>query len=154
MDEPASWQLVEFLADRVREITIDNGFYTDIGLGKIVLDDEDVQEDDVPSVVIEATLATVGSQGAGHLNSDVDITIEYGIPRLANVPNAKRQVHRARLDLVRALTFNNKSLPRFVRSFEQVDASLGSGNNDAGAYFTIAQVTARAGLTDLKSPAS
>ncbi len=155
MAEPASWQLVEYLRTLLQQVTVANGYQTDLGAGAIVLDDADVPDDDTaPAIVIEATLVTPSTAGKQQVNSDIDITIEFGIPRTGAIPNPKQLVHRARHDIVRALMVDPKQLPRFIRTLEVGTAQLFSADDNAGSAFVIAQVTARAGLTELKLPAT
>lgn len=163
-EEAASWLLLEALADCVRGITRANGYITDLGAAPVVLND-DTLDDDTAGTTIEAGDVTVTATSAGQLNFDMDIVVEFSVPRsappagapadpLAHAGNAKRQMHRCLLDLARALSLKPRDLPRLVRTFEQTGARLASGEDESGASFLIAQVTARAGLTQLHQPAT
>ena len=154
--EPASWQLVEFIAARVRLISRAAGYRTDIGLGPVVLDDLDIPEEyDGPGTVIEVSDVDPAGQGAALVNSDAVVTIEVSVPRGVGAAerNPKLMIHRARRDLIEVLTFHQKELPRFVRTFAITGATLGSAGDEDG-FLAIAQVTARAGLTEITSPAN
>lgn len=153
MADPASWQLLEALQDIVSGITVANGYLSDLGLQPVVLDDADLGEEDA-GTVIEAGDITVTSQSTEHVNYDLDVLVEFGIPRGLPGTNAKRLIHCATLDLARALLIKPRDLPRCVRTFEQTAARMVSGEDASGASFLVAQVTARAGLTETKSPAS
>ena len=158
--EPISWRALEALADVVRGITQANGYHTDIGAGPVILDDEQIDADapDQSAVFIDATEILVESSGRGMVNNGMDITIEFVVPRTAANRNPKLLVHRGCADLVRALSFKTSgrdtTLPAGFRSFEVTGARLdGITEEDTGDAVVIAQVTARAGLTDLKLPA-
>ncbi len=154
--EPASWQLVEFVAERVRLIRRENGYRTDIGLGLVILDDSDVPEEhDGAGTIIEVSDVPSSGRGSALLNSDATVIIVVSVPRGAGAAerNPKLMVHRARRDLIKALTFHDNLLPQCVRNFEITDATLGSASDDDG-FLAIAQVTARAGLTEITLPAN
>lgn len=153
--EAASYLLLEELAERVRGITRANGFMTDLGLNPVVLDD-DTLDDDRPGTVIEAGLVTTTSGSAAAVNFDMDIVVEFSVKRdgAAGDEQGKRHMHRALLDLARALLIKPRDLPTCVRGFEQTGAQLATGADDAGATFLVAQVTARAGLTQIHQPAT
>lgn len=154
-DEPASWQLLEFLAGRVRLIRAGSGFFTDIGSGLILLDDEDAP----PDLAVAATAIVVdrisnASGGRAQANSDVGLTIEFSVPRGQDEGRPNRLVHRARHDLMRVLTFDSRSMPLGLTKFEVIDSQLTSVTDDAGHSSVVAQITARAGLTESFQPVS
>lgn len=152
-DEPASWQLLEFLAGRVRLIRAESGFFTDIGSGLILLDDEDAP----PDLAVAATAIVVDritSGGRAQASSDVALTIEFSVPRGQDEDRPNRLVHRARHDLLRVLTFDSRVLPLGLTKFEVVDSQLVPVTDDAGHSSVVAQITARAGLTESFRPVS
>jgi len=152
--EPVSWQLVEFLAERVRLITSESGFFTNIGRGLILLDDEDAPEDmkvAATAIVVERISFTSG--GRVQANSDVGVTIEFSVPRGQDEDRPNRLVHRARHDLIRVLTFDPRALPLGLTKFEVVDSQLAEVT-DGGHSSVVAQITARAGLTESFQPVS
>jgi hypothetical protein len=149
--EPASWLLIEFLAEVVGQITVDNGYYSNLGSSPIVIDDQQLDPDQA-GTVIESGDIEVTSVTASQVNYDMDVMVEFGVPRGDGQENVKHLVHRAALDLARALMLKSRTLPRFVREFKQTGARVLSGEDATGAAFVIAQVTARASLTDLKLP--
>lgn len=152
--EPSSWQLLEFLKARVQLILCASGFRTDIGAGLIVLDDSEIPEDPLlPAVTIEAGDATTSSSATQHANSELDVVIEYSLPRVVG-DNPKLMAHRARADLMRVLLVNRKSLPPQITQLQITSASLGStAEQDLGVSYVIAQVTVRASLVDISPPA-
>lgn len=152
--EPVSWQLLEFLAGRVRLITTESGFFTDIGSGLILLDDEDAPEDmEVAATAIVVERISFTSGGRVQTNSDVGVTIEFSVPRGQDEDRPNRLVHRARHDLIRVLTFDSRALPLGLTKFEVVDSQLAEVT-DGGHSSVVAQITARAGLTESFQPVS
>lgn len=161
MAEPISWVAVEAVRDLVRQVTVANGFHTDLGLGRIVLDDEQVGDDGIddgqPATIIDGTDITLGGTGRGFAHSEMDLVVEFVIPRGSDIDNPKQLAHRGAADLIRALSFkdNDRRLPKCFRNLVVSGARLrGWTDQAAEASYVIAQVTARAGLTDLASPAS
>lgn len=153
MPEPASYQLLELLAARIAQITVANGYMSDLGNFAVVLDDSDLEADAVGTIV-EAGLITVSSVTSEYINYELDIVVEFGVPRGDGSTSVKLLMHRAALDLSRALMIKGRDLPRYVRTFEQTGAQLFSGQTESGTSFLVAQVTARADLTDFKTPAN
>ncbi len=153
LKEPASWELVEKIAERVRLVQVASGFYTDLGLGLILLDDDDAPADiDQPAtaIVVERISGTNG--GRTQASSDVTVTIEFSVPRNEGEAKPNRLVHRARHDLVRVLTFDARSLPLGVTKFEVLESQLAEVTDDTGHSSVVAQITARAGLTETFQP--
>lgn len=153
--EPLSWQLVEFLAARVRLILRSRGFRTDIGAGAVIIDETEISEDNTePATIISVRQLSRSGGGVAQSSSDAAITIEFEVPRGSDEANPRLLVHRARHDLIRALTFKEKSLPLGVTSFELLETQLATLEDDAGHTAVVAQITARAGLTETFEPVS
>src|SRR5690606_22382135 len=121
--EAASYLLLEALAERVRGITRANGYMTDLGLSPVVLEG-DTLNDDTPGTVLEAGLVTTTSSSAAAVNFDMDIVVEFSVKRSGadGDEQGKRHMHRALLDLARALLIKPRELPTYVRGFEQTGA--------------------------------
>ncbi len=150
IDDPVSWKLVEFLAGRVRLITKAAGYRTDIGLGVVMTDDSDVPEDyEGPATIVEVDRISGTSSGRAQASSDVGVVIEFSVPRGGEHENPRRLVHCARADLRKALVFDTRDLPKGVTSFEVTEANLTTVGDDNGHSSVVAQITARAGLTEL-----
>lgn len=149
----ATWELLEALQQRVQGITRANGYLTDLGQSPVVLDGEQL-DDSTAGTVIEAGTVTVTSASAAGVNYDVDIVVEFSLrhPGASDpaAPGITQQLHMAVLDLATALLVKPKDLPRWVRSFEQTGGQLADAENETGAAFLVAQVTARAGLTQIR----
>ena len=129
------------------------GFLTDIGAGLIVVDDAELDEDQSgPATLISVQqLSRVGG-GAAQVNSDASVTIEFEVPRESGEVNPRLLVHRARYDLIRVLTFNDKLLPKGITKFELLQSQMATLEDDAGHSAVVAQITARAGLTETFEP--
>lgn len=157
--EPITWRALDALAVIVRGITVDAGFRTDLGAGLVILDESQIDGDqaDAACTFIDVRDIDPAAGGKGFNSPNVDIVIEFVVPR-ENGINAKLQAHRGLADLVRALTFKTTGrgtgLPHGFSTLELTGARLGGDTDeDTGASFVIAQVSARAGLTELHSPA-
>ncbi|MEF3081865.1 hypothetical protein V3391_06515 [Luteimonas sp. SMYT11W] len=153
---PVTWLALEALRDVLLGVSQENGYYTDLGLGQIVLDDSLLDESeaaaDAPCTFIEARNLDPTTAGKGHANSDMEILIEYVIPRDSDT-NLKLAAHCGAADLVRALTFKTSGrsgdMPAGFAALEITGARLGGETDpETNASFVIAQVTARASVTD------
>lgn len=153
LKEPASWQLVEMLASRVRLVKEASGFYTDLGLGLILLDDDDAPAHiDQPATAIVVERISGTNAGRAQVSSEVTVTIEFSVPRNEGEAQPNRLVHRARHDLMRVLTFDARQMPLGVTKFEVLDSQLAEVTDDTGHSSVVAQITARAGLTETFQP--
>lgn len=155
LKEPASWEFLEFLAGRVRLIKRSAGFYTDLGEGLILLDDDDAPAQiDAPAtaIVVERISNTAGNRA--QTSSDMSVIVEFSVPRDVDEAQPNRLVHRARHDLMRVFTFDPRNLPLGLTKFEVVDSQLAEVTDDTGHSSVVAQITARAGLTEIFPPVS
>lgn len=156
MAEPITWQLLQHVQAALKLVTVERGFMTDIGLGVIALEADQLPEDAAPYTLILAGTIDVSEETATRstLTSGADMVIEVAVPFDATA-GAQLQAHRARLDVIRALLplrKNIKDRPYGINSFELTGSSIGTAED--GASVVIAQVTARAGLTESMNPAS
>ena len=153
MSEPASWELMQFIAGRVRLITKGNGCYTDLGLGGVITGDEQADTSDAQAdTIVVLTSLSIGSSAPGHLNSDAVVVIEAALPREPDVC-PRLLSHRVTADLRAALTVKQQALPRYIRTLALTDCQLVDVVDDAGSGSIVVQATARAGLTDFSLPA-
>ena len=153
MSEPASWQLLQYIAGRVRLITKANGCHTDLGAGGVITGDEQADTSDGQAdTIIVMTGLSIGTATASHLNSDATLIIEAALPREANVC-PRLLSHRVTADLRAVLAVKEKDLPRFIRTLALTDCQLVDVVDDAGSGSIVVQATARAGLTDFSLPA-
>lgn len=144
---------MEFVATCVKGIGTASGYYTDLGSGAVITDDTDADLDaGAPTTIIFASDIDPTGAGGSFVSSDVDLTIQFSVPRGYGETNPNKLIHRARADLVRALTMKERDLPPFIRTFVLTGSQLAAVSEDDGSSSVVAQVTARAGLTELKSP--
>lgn len=155
-EDPASWLMLEFVAGRIRLIKRADGFFTDLGEGVIALDDDDVDESpELAGVVISAARIAPTATGSAQGSSDIEITVEIAVPRGGAEVNPRRLLHRARADVMRVLYFERRSMPLGITKFEVIDTRLADiVDDDEGHTSVIAQITARAGLTETFQPVS
>lgn len=153
MDDPISWKAVEAIADIIRGITKANGYHTDLGLGRVITDDDQVDDDDeegatTPATIIEATDINVSDS---RFNDEMQVTIEFVIPRRPGLGNPKQLAHRGAADIrkILRLSENARGRPPGIRQIQPSGARLRGWTDDAAQIsYVIAQVTARVGLTD------
>lgn len=153
MPEPASWQLLQFIADRVRLITKASGCHSNLGAGGVITGDEQADTDDGQAdTIIVMTNLSIGSSASGHLNSDATVVIEAALPREPGIC-PRLLSHRVTADLRAALTVKERELPRYIRTLALTDCQLVDVVDDSGSGSIVVQATARAGLTDFSLPA-
>lgn len=151
--EPESWQLLEFLATRVRMVKKKAGFLTDLGDGLVMLDDDDVPNDWVGSATsIYVDRISGSSSSRAQSSSDVGVVVEFAVPRHSDEQHPHRLVHRARKDLVRVLKVDERHFPLGITKFEVLESQLAEVTDDTGHTSVVAQITARAGLTETFQP--
>lgn len=152
--EPASWLMLEFVAGRIRLIKRADGFFTDLGTGYIALDDDVIKEStELAGVVISAARIAPTTTGRAQGSSEIEITVEIAVPRGGAEVNPRRLLHRARADVMRVLYFDTRSMPMGITKFEVTDTRLADTvDDDEGHTSVIAQITARAGLTETFQP--
>lgn len=155
--DPITWRVLEDVRDALREIKLANGFYTEIGLAPIALEAEQVPERDTePHTVILAMSIDIDESKSTRdiLKSEMDIVIEYTLP-LSSTDNAQRVAHRGRMDVLRALTRLRRDIkerPRGLNTFQITGTAIQQPED--GAATVVAQVVARAGLTENFNPAT
>ena len=151
MAEPVSWLTLESLRQEVLGILPAHGYLTDLGAGIVVLDRSKLKLADEPVTLITAgdLVPVDNGQGRSVLNSEMDISFEAAVP--FGVTNPELMAHRARADLVRMLLSLAKRVVPGRGSLLITGSSIDSAVDTKGTPFTLAQVTARAGLTETYS---
>lgn len=152
MAEVVTWGVVQHVKAALARITVANGYLTDIGLGEIVDDRARLKLSDSPVLLIVCGDVEPNGDGQGRavVSSSMDISIECAVPFV--VDNAERVAHHARVDIMRALL---GAATRHVGGMGALVLTGSRFDNDISAAatpFTLAQVTARAGLTETFSP--
>lgn len=145
------------IAARLQTVTQANGYRTDLGLGTVSTDPaEKASADSAMHTLISAEdfpPADPKASTRNIKNYDMTVTVEVFVP-FADDQNAALMVHRARADVVRALSGDMQREEPGVRLLEITGSSFDQGVSADGAAVAIAQVTARAGLTETYPPAS
>lgn len=154
--DPITWQLLEDIKSAIALVQVSRHFYTDLGLGIIALEPQQVPEADN----VEFTLVLMTNVDFDEANSsrsvcttNADIVIEYAVPFGNN--DAMKRAHRARNDLIRALIPLRKDIkdrPLGIRNFEITGTSITPPAD--GSSYVIAQVLVRAGLSESTKPAN
>lgn len=153
MAEPLTWLVINAIAARLAQITVSNGFASDLGLAPMYMDrSQRIEEDSGAFALILAGEIPTNEESSGHrtLSSDMNLTIEFAIP--AETENAELIAHRGRSDIVNALRGDPRGMPAGLRSLVVTGTQITSAPAP-GSDLVIAQVSARAGLTESLMPA-
>lgn len=155
--EPLSWRAVQYIKSQMASIHPDNGYYSDFTApGTRLLDDRSqIDAEEGPYVLVVATDFEPGTESStrssGQYREGMGVLIEFGIARNPE-QQPELQAHRARADILRAL---RRPLPGQFKGLTQIAIEGASiGNAPENAPLIIAQVSARAALTDTTPPAS
>ncbi len=154
MPEPISWRALEALKAMLAEIRIADGYHTDLGLAPVYLDrGQNVDANAAFTVIIANEITAVEEKSNRNiLASTMDITVEFCIPPLAGV-NSELLAHRGRADVVRVLM---NDLRGQVQGFSklQITGTRITSAIEPGSSLVIAQVSARAALSESTTPAT
>lgn len=155
MAEPTSWQALQAIKALVQGITVANRYRTDIGAGVIITDRSRLKlEGDTPVtlIVAEDIEENASLSAATTANSDMDFTIEVAVPFGAEDPELV--AHRVAADLRWMLRRSMRNAPEGVRSLKSdLRVTFSSDVTEDAISFVLAQVAARAGLTETYPPA-
>jgi hypothetical protein len=154
MAEPLTWLAVEALKAMVASITIDAGYHTDLGLAPVYLDrSQNAEAAGAFTVIIANEISPIEEKsGNKTLTSTMDITAEYCLP-VETITNPELLAHRGRADLVRVfLTDLRGQQPGLTKL--QITGTRITSAVEPGSALVIAQVSARATLSESKTPAT
>lgn len=153
MAEPLSWLALEALKTMLASIKIISGYHTDLGLAPVYLDRaQTVDANSAFTVVIANEIATLEEKSNRNiLASAMDLTVEYCIP--VSIVNPELLAHRGRADLLRVLMSDLRGKPQGFTSL-QITGSRITSAVEPGSSLVIAQVSARAALSESKTPAT
>lgn len=149
MAEPITWQALEAVRDRLAQIRIDAGYHTDLGAGRLLLEAEQVPERQPATLIDGGQVQTIDDKSsARRTTSELSITIEFAQPitTTGSGSNAKRQAHRARADIIRALNLPWRGETTGIGALRVTGSQI--MQSESGAAAVIAQVTARAVLSE------
>lgn len=150
---PVTWSALTAISERIKQITSVNGYYTDLGEGVVTTDPSEIESDpEFPFTTIVGGDIVDNSATSSNrtFNCDMDVTVEFSVP-FSTSANAELLAHMAMADIVRCIRQSMRDTPPGVRSLVLTGRRLGTPAE--GAISVIAQVTARAGLTETYPPA-
>lgn len=154
MDEPLTERVLQFVVTLLQGISIASGYYTDIGLGHISTEPTQRPSPDNAYIVVTETEIEVTDSGRRTTNSNMNITIEIVVPCDGAQRQPARMARRARADCVRALKAPPRDFPAGLRSIELDRHQKLSFDDERYANSVVAQLTARAGLSETFPPAT
>jgi hypothetical protein len=157
VSEPLTWTILQSLKARVETISVDAGFYTDLGanvsleafraadilqgaseLVRIVSMSDALTDAEPPK----------GRSGPRSIAGSMDGFVEYVIP--AARPDAHRQAHRGRADLVRVLRDDPRLWAPGVRGFSITGRQM--LEQPDGLPVVVAQISWRADIYEATPP--
>lgn len=154
MAEPITWRALEALRAMLAVVRIADGYHTDLGLAPVHLDrGQNVDANEAFTVIIANEITAVDEKSNRNiLASAMDITVEYCIP-VTGAGNAELLAHRGRADVVRVLM---NDLRGQVQGFNklQITGTRITSAIEPGSSLVIAQVSARAALSESTTPAT
>ena len=155
MAEPITWEALQLIKQRLTQISVANGYRTDLGVGEILTDRArlSLQTQESVTLIVAGDVDTdPDTSNARITNSDMDVTLEFAIRFEAESPELV--AHRARADIMQAMSQPlTRDELKCMRSLEITGSRFAQDADEGAILFTLAQVTARAGLTERHAPA-
>jgi hypothetical protein len=155
--EPLSWRALQWIKSRMAAVTPDAGYYSDFSdAGTVRLLDDRTQIDaEAGSYVLVVGTdfepgTESGTRNRAVYREDMGLLVEFGIARDPAL-SPELAIHRARTDVLRALRQDIRAADAGITQIQITGSTLGDAPD--GAALLIAQVTARASLTDTTPPA-
>lgn len=152
--DPLSWRAIQWTKDVISTISPAAGYYSDFTTVQMLDDRSQVDAEQGAYVLVVATdfepIGESGGRTSQFYNEDMTLLIEFGIPRTAI--NPELAAHRARSDVLRALRTPLRKQVHGLTSIQIEASSVGDAPD--GSALIIAQVQARAGLSDTTPPAT
>ena len=154
-EEPLSWRAIQWIKALVGNISQDDGYYSDFTAIPLLDDRTQIYAEAGAYVLVVATAfeptGESGSRSRRSYTEEMDVLVEFGIQRETG-QNPERALHRARADILRALRQDIRASDAGITKIEITGSNVGDVPD--AAQLIVAQVTARAGLTDITPPAS
>lgn len=154
IDEPLSWLAIQHIKGLIATITTAAGYRTNIGSSRLLDDRSQIDAEEGAYVLIIARdfeqLGESGSRTQASVNEDMGVLIEFGIARDPAM-SPELAAHRARADIQRALRTPLRGQVKGLRHIAIQASAVGDAPD--GAALIVAQVQARAGLSDTTPPA-
>lgn len=155
MAEPITWEALQVIKARVLTIRTANNFRTDIGAGLILTDRArlDLDQHEAVMLIVAGDIEDLEAGSNERIrNVDMDVTLEFAVRFESEDPELV--AHRARADIVRALAQPlSRDELKCLRTLVITGSRFAQDADEKGIPFTLAQVTARAGLTERHAPA-
>lgn len=155
VEEPLSWRAVQWVKSLVGNIRPVNGYYSDFSAIRLLDDRTQIDAEAGAYVLVVATAfepaGESGSRSRRIYTEEMELLVEFGALRESG-QSPERAVHRARADILRALRQDIRASDAGITRIEITGSNV-SDVPDA-AHLIVAQVTARAALTDITPPAS
>ena len=156
MAEPLTEQALQLIVTMIQQISVANGYFTNIGQGYITTEPTQRPADAATYAAVFETETAINAGASGNrtLASDMSVVVQVFVPK--SVPNAKpaNLARRASADIVRALKAPLRDLVAGVRRIDLVDKQRITFDDEKFADFVIAQVSARVGLSESIPPAN
>ena len=155
MAEPITWEALQVIKARVLAIRTANDFRTDLGAGLILTDRArlDLDQHEAVMLIVAGDIEDLEAGSNERIrNVDMDVTLEFAVRFESEDPELV--AHRARADIVRALAQPlSRDELKCLRTLVITGSRFAQDADEKGIPFTLAQVTARAGLTERHAPA-
>lgn len=155
MAEPITWEALQVIKARVLAIRTTNDFRTDLGAGLILTDRSrlDLDQHEAVMLIVAGDIEDIEAGSNERIrNVDMDVTLEFAVRFESEDPELV--AHRARADIVRALAQPlSRDELKCLRTLVITGSRFAQDADEKGIPFTLAQVTARAGLTERHAPA-
>jgi hypothetical protein len=152
--EPLSETVLQAVVGMLQQITVANGYFTDLGTGRITTEPTQQSESNEPYIALTETEITVTQLGQRTVSSDMLITIEAIVPCAGASRKPANTARRAREDILRALRSPLRARLPGLRSIAPEKTQRIVFDDERFSNSVICQVTARAGLSESIQPAA
>lgn len=154
MNEPITWRLVEWIADRMKLIDGGDGWHTSIAANAVHTERAQLRDrSSSPQLLITTGDISIEADQSGRRTTSitVDLIVQYMVPMREGLQSEKL-AHRALADIRRALQGAVTSeAPLKIRHITPTNCSVLPDSE--GAHSIFAQVIAQAGVSESLPPA-
>jgi hypothetical protein len=116
--EPVTWQLIKLIQYRLEQISVVNGYRTDIG-ASVLIEDTQTDERELPYCVIDVSKSTLTRGSAPQRQRTMSFEIEVGIS--ATQDDAKQEAHKVLADLEHAMSISTLTPVAGIRFAQLTD---------------------------------
>lgn len=152
--QPIEQVAIDTIVEMLAVITVAGGYYTDLALGLITSEPASIIDPTAAYVAVVETGAEPMTDSQGRSlprRSWLNVVIEVCTPRTSQ--GAYRQSRRARADIVRVLSEPLRTRPDGILSINFTGTQRIVDDDRRAANHIVAQVSARVGLSEPRSPA-